>query len=386
MEDRATLDGQIEMLKTRGVTFSLMDEERARSFLEYSSYYFKVKSYAHNYPRIQDGTSYRYEGLDFGHLVELSLIDFALSRLVWSLCSNIEHSMKIRFNRLIMDNPPEKASECATEFLRRKRVEHQEPDRHGNPYTDDLVSSCSGQFEIWHFWEMLSFSDQLELFRLYYRTLGKQLQDRHLLFIACKMRNAVSHGNCLLADMRRESPERKEHNRTDVEVTKAALAMCGKEPVFREGRGQKNELQRMLDRLVVHNYATVLICHLKLTHSPRLLEHACNEVRQFMDRVNMRRDTYFGSAGKREARNPLVDSTLRALIELSEGYLRKAEKRIENLDAEDPYGSRRITTLDQIQGKIDRRSRKIHALQNEVAQLRQQAKLLENPSREQGQP
>lgn len=48
---RATLDEQIETLRRRGVVFEEMGEDRARYFLTYNSYYFKLKSYENNYQK-----------------------------------------------------------------------------------------------------------------------------------------------------------------------------------------------------------------------------------------------------------------------------------------------------------------------------------------------
>lgn len=119
MKQRATLDEQINTLVSHGVTFDLMDEEKARRFLSNNSYFFKIKSYENNYRKtIDESGGYVYDNLDFGHLVELSLVDFALSRLVWSMCSSIEHSIKVRFNQLIMKDQtrisPTSASEGAS--------------------------------------------------------------------------------------------------------------------------------------------------------------------------------------------------------------------------------------------------------------------------------
>ena len=50
MKKKLTIDEQIEDLKKKGVTFEIMCEEDAKKFLRYNNYYFKLKSYAKNYP------------------------------------------------------------------------------------------------------------------------------------------------------------------------------------------------------------------------------------------------------------------------------------------------------------------------------------------------
>lgn len=152
---RATLDEQIETLRRRGVVFEEMGEDRARYFLTYNSYYFKLKSYENNYQKIEENGSYRYVGIDFAYLVELSLIDFALSRLVWSLCSNIEHSIKVDFNQRLMEDPDDGIAEKCV----REAFHGLIPKTHDNPYTNDLLKNCHRDFAPWHLWELLALND-----------------------------------------------------------------------------------------------------------------------------------------------------------------------------------------------------------------------------------
>ena len=45
MKQSITVDEQIALLKSHGITFELMDEDSAREFLRSRSYFFKIKSY-----------------------------------------------------------------------------------------------------------------------------------------------------------------------------------------------------------------------------------------------------------------------------------------------------------------------------------------------------
>lgn len=147
MKHRATLDDQIATLRRRGVSFQEMDEEHARYFLTYNSYYFKLKSYENNYKKIEVNGDYRYVDIDFAYLVELSLIDFAFSRLVSSLCLAIEHSIKVDLNRLVMeDGDKEIAEKCVARCFRGRQ-----PRIHDNPYTVDMQRKCKYSYTLWHF-------------------------------------------------------------------------------------------------------------------------------------------------------------------------------------------------------------------------------------------
>lgn len=367
---RATLDEQIETLRRRGVVFEEMGEDRARYFLTYNSYYFKLKSYENNYQKIEENGSYRYVGIDFAYLVELSLIDFALSRLVWSLCSNIEHSIKVDFNQRLMEDPDDGIAEKCV----REAFHGLIPKTHDNPYTNDLLKNCHRDFAPWHLWELLALNDQLSLYEAYYKVKKERLPEKHLLFIMRKMRNAVSHGNCLFADMGRPVPSLAEDENSrrmaDIEVTNKAMRMCGREP--KTGGKRKSALQVALDRLVVNNYAAVLICHLRYVNSPRTLRHACDEVSSFIKRANRKREEYFGSTGRTAPRNVLVNSTLEALATLSNGYIEKAEEKAAELEEKDAYGPREELTPEKIDSMIERKKDKIADIQNEISDLERQ--------------
>lgn len=49
-----TIDQQVDHMKKQNIGFGIYSEERARDFLTYSNYYFKVKSFAKNYKKNND--------------------------------------------------------------------------------------------------------------------------------------------------------------------------------------------------------------------------------------------------------------------------------------------------------------------------------------------
>ena len=140
MKQCITVDEQIALLKNHGVSFDLMSEAEAREFLYSRSYFFKIKSYERNYTRIEKDRSYTYSGLDFGHLVELSYIDFTLSRICLSLALSTEHSLKVRLNQLIMNDPKPDLSEV----LVRRILNGDTSSIRSNPYTEDMWVACDG--------------------------------------------------------------------------------------------------------------------------------------------------------------------------------------------------------------------------------------------------
>ena len=89
---KTTIDEQINILKSRNVKFNIINEEKAKSFIENKTYYFKVSAYRENfdYNRLPNG-EIEYKDLDFAYLVEMSKIDMYLRYTVLELTLDIEH-------------------------------------------------------------------------------------------------------------------------------------------------------------------------------------------------------------------------------------------------------------------------------------------------------
>ena len=327
MKQCITVDEQIALLKNHGVSFDLMSEAEAREFLYSRSYFFKIKSYERNYTRIEKDRSYTYSGLDFGHLVELSYIDFTLSRICLSLALSTEHFLKVRLNQLIMNDPKPDLSEV----LVRRILNGDTSSIRSNPYTEDMWVACDGNPSIWHLWELLPLNEHIRLYSSYFDYREESAPFAHLLLIVRKLRNAVSHGNCLLADVSRPSEQRRQSGgqKYDKEVTLAALRMCEVSP--RRNSGKKKALNEALDRLVVNNFAAALLCHLEFADSHKALNHMVADLKHFNERIERHRPLFFGDLHVETPRNQLVNSTLSAIQRLIVGYCRQAERKLTKL-------------------------------------------------------
>ena len=71
-----------------------------------------------------------------------------------------------------------------------------------------------------------------------------------------------------------------------------------------------------------------------------------------------------------------MESHLYAIETLSRSYIKKARIKADELDAKDPYGSRKQVSVEKIRERIDRRKRKITDLQTEIDNLEQRARRL----------
>ena len=94
MKKKLTIEEQIEDLKKKGIGFNIIDEGEAKKFLRYNNYYFKLKSYARNYPiNPRNG---KYVNLEFAYLIELSKLDMYLRKIILGMCLDLEHILKTR--------------------------------------------------------------------------------------------------------------------------------------------------------------------------------------------------------------------------------------------------------------------------------------------------
>lgn len=82
---------QIDHLKSRGVHFSLMSEDDARSYLEKNSNYFRLRAYRLGFPKVEGARKGEYANLDFKMLVDLSIVDMLLRYEMLPLTLDVEH-------------------------------------------------------------------------------------------------------------------------------------------------------------------------------------------------------------------------------------------------------------------------------------------------------
>lgn len=317
-----TVQQQIDFLKQRGVLFNLVDEPEAEQYLTDNTYFFKIKSYLANYKNQNAGAKNgaTYAPSEFAYLKELSLIDLALSRLVLSMASNVEHAMKISLNHDLMSSTkPQLAEQCVRNIGKKLK-------KQSSLYTRDLYEACDrrAHFCIWELWELLGFNDQIRLYLEYQKLADlKSKKEREgensILFSTRMMRNAAAHGNCLLANVGLSLVNPPSRNNANLAVTHAALKMC--KITEKEKRKKAGRTQRLLDTVVVSNFAGVLVSHRLFVKSDDIIKHTIQRLDEFTDRVKRNEEQYFGyTGGINHKGNIAVYHCLEALIKLCEGY------------------------------------------------------------------
>lgn len=316
-----TVPEQIKFLAARNVSFNIVAKKEASDYLTKNTYFFKLKSYLNNYKKHGSGSGY--EPSEFAYLQELSKIDFSLSRLVLSLTTNVEHAMKIRLNNELMTaGDPSLADQCVAHLLTSFDIRR-------NQYTQRVYDSCHGKYYMWDLWELLGFRDQIELYLGYQRrahTSDREEQlwneEASMLYSTRKMRNAAAHGNCLLADVAKDLPSVQKGNRPNTSIYNRAMLMCNKQ---QQDKNRGHNLQTQLYKLVVSNFAGVLVTHRAFVKSQPIIDHTVDRLTEFRDRINRNKTQYFGkSNGRKHPRNRAINDSLNALAELCQGYIEHA--------------------------------------------------------------
>ena len=108
----------VEKMKSKGITFNIINEEDAENYLNIHSNYYRLASYRKVYYKYIGGEKEgQYMNLEFAYLTELSTIDMHFRYLVIKMCLDIEHSLKVKLLSDISANYDEDGYEIVKDFL-----------------------------------------------------------------------------------------------------------------------------------------------------------------------------------------------------------------------------------------------------------------------------
>lgn len=221
MKEKLDIKEQIQNLKSKGIAFNIVNEETAECVLSYSTYLFKIKSYARNF----DASNGRYLGLDFAHLFELSKIDMYFRRALFNILIDVEHCLKtnllkdfstidkVTAKMLTADFLKSKLGKKTKNFLERPIKERPIKDRSVSKL---LIESNSPpeQMPFWVLVEIMQLGNLLELYEYFYQKRFKNFYKHddivlisNAMFSLKCLRNAVAHNNCILTNVFDQSKE-----------------------------------------------------------------------------------------------------------------------------------------------------------------------------------
>ncbi|RAX52234.1 hypothetical protein CCY99_07530 [Helicobacter sp. 16-1353] len=193
---------QVDYLQSLGVIFNIYDKEKAIAFLKNNNYFFKIKSYLKNYEKYPQG----YKNIDFAHLVEFSLLDMYLRRIILEISLDIEHLLKANLNAHISENNEENGYDIVELFFNTHKSIKENINKRAitNSFVRNLVEKYQNNFASWNLMEILSFGDFLRFYKFYIDTYQvKNYQEFYSLAYSVRMlRNGAAHNNCMLNTIR----------------------------------------------------------------------------------------------------------------------------------------------------------------------------------------
>lgn len=215
-KEKFSIDGQIQQMKSKGITFNMSDEKKAREFLSNHTYYFRLKFYANNYNKYTTGENAgKYVNLDFAYLKELSLLDVYLRRAMFPLVMDVEHYAKISLLGSLERNKREDGYQIVKEWFEKYPRLAKEIERQKAPYTAGLINKYRDNFAVWNVIEVLTFSNLIQLYDFYYKKYNQKHVEPELFYSVRNIRNSIAHNNCLLHDLRavQEGPQENKSER-----------------------------------------------------------------------------------------------------------------------------------------------------------------------------
>lgn len=219
---RLSIKEQVEHMKSQGIQFLEMNEIDAANYLEESTYYFKIKAYAKLFEKYtKPEKNNKYINLDFAYLVDLSIIDAGIRRLILKLSLDIEHYLKVAllrdFNKTNADGYA-----LVREFIsmNQKHFDDEMNAKRVGKACSNLIEKYENGFAIWNFIEVIAFRDFEGLYNYFYSRYGCELYGknsgpyRYFFHPVRILRNAAAHNNCLINSLRIPyiTPDKLNHN------------------------------------------------------------------------------------------------------------------------------------------------------------------------------
>lgn len=265
---------------TLGITFNLMNEERAKDFLEKHNFFFRLKLYCGICnERTKKG---KYIGLDFGHLVELSTIDMFLRKILLKMTIDLEHYLKVKIVNECQANSFDDGYEVVKKFLE------------DNPKVQDsillgakLASYGGTNYDVylespavWNFVEMINFYDFISFYDFYYKFMNLNCEYTKHFESVRRIRNACAHNVCMLSSFKAVQNFKSDLETNfellggNIGVSNGSISSCMKVPLL-------------------NDFAVMLSVYAKLVSSPKIKEITLQELKDFFDERMIYRKHYF---------------------------------------------------------------------------------------------
>lgn len=263
-----------------GITFNLMDEEKAKEFLEKNNFFFRLKQYCSTCP--EQTKSGKYIGLDFGHLVELSTIDMFLRKILLKMTIDLEHYLKVKLVNDCQNNPADDGYEVVEKFLEShlKLKEDIAKVNKNTSYGESSFEKYTAAPAVWNFVEMVSFADFISFYAFYYDYMRMTCEYTKHFESVRRIRNACAHNVCMLASFKPVQGFKSDLETNfellggNMGIGSGTISYCMKVPLL-------------------NDFAVMLSVYTKLISSPKIKEITIQEIKDFFDGRMVYRKQYF---------------------------------------------------------------------------------------------
>ena len=269
LKPKLSIDQQIEHMKNeKGIKFNIITEDEAKEFLTNHNYYFRIKAYAKNYEKYNNGDNAgKYINLEFAYLKELSILDMNFRNGILKMVIATEHFLKNQLLQDVNKNDVEDGYNIVNIFFEKHpEIKESIKIKKNNSLNYLLISKYEDSFAIWNIIEVLTFGEFVKLYNLYYSIYNTC----HNPFIShiwpTKMlRNAVAHNNCLLHKMR---PPYGKSITTNYELSKYMSTIPGIHYGARI---------RQMKNPIIYDFISSLYLFNKIVTSEKVKQHIINE-------------------------------------------------------------------------------------------------------------
>ncbi len=284
---KLSIDEQIEDLKSKNIKFEIYTVEEAKKYLYYNNYYFKVKSYARDFSQYSCvEKNNQYINLDFAYLVELSELDMYFRRLIVRLSLEIEHVIKVRFMKDIINNPNEDGYNIVKKYVDSDYSVllelYSHNDKSATKGLIEKIKANEDEIPIWKFIEVLSFGRFIELYNLYYGIYGGHSYSSYLGNVKF-LRNAAAHNNCLLNSLRKPY---------SIKISKCKDIM----DTLAKSKKFETSYKDKMENKIIHDFVVLLFVYYDLMSTPRnrdMRDRGMYDVRKLFFETMIRNKEYF---------------------------------------------------------------------------------------------
>lgn len=279
-----TIEQQIRHMKEQNIRFLLFTEKDAKDFLRTQNYYFKVKSFAKNYEKINN----KYKDLDFAYLRKFSILDTLFRDLILEISLLCEHILRTDVCYISSINGYDDGYGIVTRFLYQMQEKYEQNGNSGKKlpktlylydegkaqiYSKDMLDKYRLDLPIWVFIEILSFGELIDFYKYYIEKYNIRKQDTvdiFDLYTIKSIRNVAAHNNCIL------------HTLTAPPLGQMELSVKLKN--FLQSKKLLSRTKKEIRIPMLHDFLCLILTYNKLCHSIKTRGIIKSKIEDFLNK------------------------------------------------------------------------------------------------------